>query len=192
MMTLVLGLVVFLGAHSVRIVADDWRTRQVERLGQATWKGLYSLISLAGLVLIIWGYDLARSEPVILWVAPAWTHVIAALLTAPAFVLVVAAYVPRTRLRAAVGHPMVLGVKLWALAHLISNGALRDLVLFGAFLLWAVLDYRASRRRDRAQGTRYPAGMLSRDLMAIAVGLLAWAGFAFWLHGPLIGVRPFG
>jgi uncharacterized membrane protein len=192
MLVLVVGLVVFLGVHSVRIFADDWRGRQLERLGEAAWKSLYSVVSLAGFALLVWGYGLARGDPVLLWQPPAWTAYLAALLTVPAFILLVAAYVPGTRIKAAVGHPMVLGVKVWALAHLLSNGTLADLVLFGAFLIWAVLDYRAARQRDRADGRRYAAGPLTRDLLAVLVGLLAWATFALWLHGPLIGVRPFG
>jgi len=86
----------------------------------------------------------------------------------------------------------VLGVKSWALAHLLSTGAVAHLVLFGSFLLWGVLDYIASRRRDRTLGTRYPAGTLAGTGMTLVVGVLAWAAFAFWLHGVLIGIRPFG
>ena len=192
MFAMVLGLVLFLGVHSTRIVADDWRGRQIARMGENGYKGLYSLVSLGGLVLLIWGYGLTRTTPVELWSAPIWTRHLASLLTMAAFVLLAAAYVPGTRLKAAVGHPMVLGVKVWAVAHLLSNGRLADLVLFGAFLVWSVVLYAASRRRDRRLGIRYPAGAVSRDALAIVVGLGAWAAFAFWLHAALIGVRPFG
>ncbi len=192
MMVLILGLALFLGTHSVRILADDWRTRQIARLGEGVWQGLYALASLAGFVLIAWGYGLARAEPVVLWAPPVWTRHLGALLTVPAFVLLVAAYVPGTRIKAAVGHPMVLGVKVWALAHLIANGALADVVLFGTFLVWAVLDFSAARRRDRAAGTRYPAGPATRDLLAVVIGLAAWVAFALYLHAALIGVPPFG
>lgn len=188
---LVLGLVLFLGAHSVRIVADPWRERMVAKLGANSWKALYSIVAGIGLVLLIWGYGEARQAPVVLWNPPLWTRHLASLLTIPAFILVVAAYVPHTRIKKAVGHPMVLGVKTWALAHLIANGMLADVLLFGGFLVWAVLDYAAARRRDRAAGTRYTAGPVSRDIAAVVVGLVAWAAFAFYLHGPLIGVRPF-
>jgi uncharacterized membrane protein len=191
MIVLVLGLVLFLGVHSVRVFADDWRAAQLAARGEGLWKGVYSLLSLAGLVLIVHGYGLARTAPVELWSPPVWTRHLASLLTLGAFVLLAAAYVPRTRIKAAVGHPMVLGVKVWALAHLLSNGRLADVVLFGAFLAWAVVLYGASRRRDRRQGTRYFTGPASRDAIAIVVGVLAWAAFAFWLHGALIGVRPF-
>jgi uncharacterized membrane protein len=115
-----------------------------------------------------------------------------ALLTVPAFVLLAAAYVPGNRIKAAVGHPMVAGVKTWAFAHLLANGTLAAVVLFGAFLVWAVVDFASARRRDRAAGTRYPAGAVSRDAIVLVVGLAAWALFAFLLHGWLIGVSPFG
>ncbi len=192
MTALILGLVVFLGVHSVRIVGDGWRSRQIGRLGEAKWKGLYSLVSLAGFALIIWGYGLARAEPVVIWSPPVWTRQLAALLTVPAFILIVAGNVPGTRIKAAVGHPMVLGVKIWAFAHLIANGTFADVLLFGSFLLWSVVDFASARRRDRAAGTRYPPGSPARDAVAIVVGLAAWVIFGFWLHGWLIGVRPFG
>jgi uncharacterized membrane protein len=192
MVVLVIGLVIFLGLHSVRIVADDWRSAQIARLGEGPWKGLYSLVAAVGLALIVWGYGLARTAPVDLWSPPLWTRHLASLLTLPAFVLLAAAYVPGTRIKAAIGHPMVVGTKLWAFAHLLSNGRLADVLLFGGFLAWSVLLFAASRRRDRAQGKSYVAGPLSRDLIAVGVGALAWVAFALWLHGPLIGVRPFG
>lgn len=189
---LVAGLILFLGAHSVRIFADDWRSAQIARRGANAWKGAYTLISVAGLVLVVWAYGLARQSPVIVYSPPVWLRHLGTVLTIPAFILIAAAYVPGTRIKRAVGHPMVLGVKLWALAHLLANGALADVVLFGSFLVWAVFNYAAARRRDRAAGVVYAAGPVSRDLTAIAAGLVLWAVFAFWLHGALIGVRPFG
>ena len=192
MSILILGLLVFLGAHSVRIFADPWRSARIAAMGAGAWKGLYSLVSIAGFVLIVWGYGQARAVPVELWSPPVWTRHAASLLNLVAFVLLAAAYVPRNRIRAAIGHPMVAGVKLWALAHLISNGRLADGVLFGAFLVWAVLDFRSARRRDRAAGARRPAGTLAGDVATLIVGAVATAVFALWLHAPLIGVRPFG
>lgn len=192
MSLLILGLILFLGAHSVRIVADDFRARQIARRGEMPWKAAIAVVSLAGFVLIVYGYGAARLDPVYLWQPPVWTRHLAALLTIPAFILLAAAYVPGTRIKAAVGHPMVAGVKVWAFSHLIANGTLADLLLFGSFLAWAVVDYVAARRRDRRAGTRYPAGPVTRDIAAVAIGLAAWAAFAIWLHAPLIGVRPFG
>lgn len=143
-------------------------------------------------MLIVYGYGLAREAPVDLWNPPLWTRHLASLLTLPVFVLVAAAYVPGTHIRAALKHPMILGVKAWALAHLIANGRLADVVLFGAFLAWAILDFRAARLRDRKLGTTYPAKGALRDIVVVVIGLAAWAVFALMLHGPLIGVRPFG
>ena len=150
MTLLILGLILFLAPHSVRIVADDWRSAQVARIGLPAWKGLYSVVSIVGLALIVWGYGMARTAPIEVWNPPVFTRHLASLFTLAAFVLLVAAYVPRNRIRAAIGHPMVAGVKLWAFAHLLANGTVADLLLFGSFLVWAIFDFRAARRRDRA------------------------------------------
>ncbi len=192
MAILILGLALFLGAHSTRIIADEWRSAMVARLGLNRWKGLYSLISLIGFVLIVWGYGRARAEAVSLWSPPAWTAHVAALLTVPAFVLLAATYVPRNQIQAALHHPMVIGVQLWALAHLLANGTLPAAVLFGAFLAWALLSFLAARRRDQVDGHVYAAGTPSRTLAAVAIGAGLWAGFVFWLHERLIGVAPLG
>lgn len=189
---LILGLVLFLGIHSVRIFANDWRDAQVARMGELGWKGMYALLSAVGLGLIIWGYGMARADPVVLWMPAAWTRHLAALLTVPAFILLVAAYLPGSHIKAKIGHPMVAGVKLWALAHLLANGNLADVVLFGAFLVWAIVDFVSARRRDRIAGRSYVAQGWSRDAAVAGIGLLAWAGFAFWGHVWLIGVKPFG
>ena len=191
MTILILGLLVFLGVHSTRIFADGWRAAQLKRLGEGAWKGIYSLLSFAGFALIVWGVGLARQEPVVLWMPPVAMRHIAALLTLIAFVLLAAAYVPRNAIKARVHHPMVLAVKVWAFAHLLANGKLADLVLFGAFLAWAVACYIAARKRDRAAGAQYPAGTPGGTAAAVVAGAAAWAAFTFWLHGALIGVRPF-
>ena len=188
---LILGLALFLGAHSVRMLAGAWRDAQFARLGEARWKGTYSLISALGLGLIIWGYGQARLDPMVLWVPPLWTRHLAALLTLPVFVLLVAAYLPGSHIKAAIGHPMVAGVKLWALAHLLANGNLADVILFGAFLVWAVADFISARRSDRLAGRSYPVCCWTRDASVTAIGLLAWVLFALWGHAWLIGVKPF-
>ena len=192
MTLLILGLLLFLGVHSVRVFAEGWRVGVRARLGEGAYKGMYTLAALAGLALIVWGYGLARQQPVLLWSPPVWTRHLAALLTVPAFILLVAAYVPGNSIKAKVHHPMILGVKVWALAHLLANGMLADVLLFGGFLVWAVLCFRAARQRDRAGLVSYPPGRLGPTLVATSVGLAAWAGFAFWAHAALIGVRPFG
>lgn len=190
MPVLILGLLIFLGIHSLRIFADDWRNRQRARFGELGWKGIYSLISIIGLVLIVYGFGLARQHPVLLYVPPLPLRHLNALFTLLAFVLVAAAYIPRNHLKAKFGHPMLLGVKTWAFGHLLATGMLHDVLLFGAFLLWAVLLFIVSRRRDRAAGTVYPAGTLAGDLLAVAVGIAGWVVFALWLHLTLIGVKP--
>lgn len=188
---LILGLVLFLGVHSVRIAADGWRGRMLARLGEKTWKGLYSVISLLGFALLCWGYGLARQEPTVLWVAPAGLRHATALFTLIAFVLVAAAYVPRNSIRARLHHPMLLGTKTWALGHLLSNGNLADVLLFGGFLIWAVLCFASARRRDRIAGTSYPSGTIGATLLTVGLGVALTAVFAMWLHTSLIGVRPY-
>ncbi len=190
--TLIAGLILFLGVHSLRIAGEGWRTRAIARWGAGAYKGLYTLLSLLGFALIVWGYGMARQEPVVLWPSPRWMRHLAALLVLASFVLLAAAYVPGNTIKARLHHPMVLGVKVWALAHLLANNTLADVLLFGAFLAWAVLDFRSARQRDRAAGTVYPPGSSGKTVVTVAVGLVAWAVFAFWLHGWLIGVKPFG
>jgi len=192
MVWLVLGLVLFLGVHSVRVFAEPSRTRLRAQLGDNGYKGLYSLMSIAGFVLVIWGYGQAKQQPVLLWIPPVAMRHIAALLTLVAFVLLAAAYVPGNAIKARLHHPMVLGVKTWAFAHLLANGMLAHVVLFGAFLVWAVLNFRAARQRDREGQVVYPPGRAGPTVIAVVVGVAAWAFFAFWAHGAWIGVRPFG
>lgn len=188
---LILGLVLFLGMHSVQMLAPHFRERMVARIGPMPWKGLYSIVAIAGFVLIVIGFGMARAQTQLLYLPPVWLRHLNALFTLVAFVLIAAAYVPRNHLKAKIGHPMLAGVKLWAAGHLMAIGFERDVVLFGAFLLWAVADFSASRRRDRKAGTLYPAGTLSGDIIAAVAGVAAWAIFAFLLHQRLIGVNPF-
>lgn len=192
MIILILGLLVFLGVHSVRIVGEGWRAQTIRRIGVQPWKGVYSIASIVGFGLIVWGFGLARQQPVQLWSPPTGMRHLAALLTLIAFILLTAAYVPGNGIKARVHHPMVLAVKLWALAHLLANGNLAHVLLFGSFLVWAVLNFSAARRRDRLSGTVYAPGKTAATITTLVVGAAAWAVFGFWLHGWLIGVRPIG
>ena len=192
MTVLVLGLLLFLGVHSVRIVAEPWRSAMRARIGEKRWKMAYAAVSLLGFVLLVWGYGLARQQPVVLWEPPAALRHLGAALVLPAFVLLAASKGPDNAIRGRLRHPMVLGTKLWAFAHLLANGMLADLLLFGGFLVWAVFAFRAARQRDRAQGISYSTGTPRGTVAAVVIGVAAWAVFGFWLHGPLIGVWPFG
>jgi uncharacterized membrane protein len=192
MLTLAVGLVLFLGVHSIRIVADPLRTSLRERMGPGIWRGVYSVVSIVSFVLIVRGYGEARLTSADVWLPPIWTRHLAALLTVPAFVLFTTANVKGTRIGARLKHPLLLGTKTWAFAHLFSNGRVADFLLFGSFLAWSILCFRAARKRDRAENIVYPAGTASRDAMAVVVGIGLWALFAFRLHARLIGVAPFG
>lgn len=192
MVLLVLGLVIFLGVHSTRIFAEGWRASMVRRLGPMPWKGIYSLVSIAGFIVLVIGFRHARQESTVLYVTPDWMKHVTAVLMMLAMILFVAAYVPRNSFKARFHHPQLLSVKTWAVAHLLSVGVLADVVLFGAFLAWAVASFSAARRRDRANNTVYPPGNAVGTTLTIALGLIAWSIFALLLHGPLIGVRPLG
>ena len=191
MTALVAGLVIFLGVHSVRIFAEPWRVRTIARIGGNPWKGLYSLIAIAGFVLLVWGYGQARQLGVVLYEPPVFTRHIASLLMLVSFVLLAAAKVPGNHIKARLGHPMIIGVKVWAFAHLLANGRLSDVVLFGAFLVWAIADFIAARKRDRVAGTVYPPGDELRTVLTVVAGVVAWAVFVAGLHLWLIGVAPF-
>ena len=192
MFELIAGLVLFLGVHSVRIFANDWRSAQLAQRGEAVWKLGYSALSIAGFVMLVWGYGLVRQSPMVLWPTPRGMNHLAALLTLLSFVLLVAAYMPRNAIKAKLRHPMILGVKVWALAHLLANNTLADLLLFGSFLIWAMLSFRAARQRDRQQPLVQLASNGFATAATVVVGVVAWAAFAFWGHLALIGVRPLG
>ena len=192
MSILIIGLIIFLGLHSVRIFADGWRMRVQAQRGEGAWKGLYSVVSLIGFALIIWGYGLARQQPVVLWVPPVAMRHIAALLMLFAIIMLVAAFVPGNAIKAKLHHPMTLSVKTWALAHLLANGNLADVLLFGSFLAWAVFCFIAARKRDRVAGTIYPAGRALPTVMTVVIGVVAYGVFAVYLHKRLIGVPVFG
>lgn len=190
MTLLIVGLALFLSMHSTAIFAPQLRSNIIRQIGDRWWKILYSIGSLISLALIIYGYAEARQSPAWLWQPPIAMRHTALLLTLIAFVLLAAAYVPGNRLKARVGHPMLLAVKFWALAHLLANGTLADLLLFGSFLAWGVAGFVIHRKRDRMNGITYPAGGLSKDITVIVAGLASWAVFAMYLHVVLIGVSP--
>lgn len=190
MLVLLLGLLLFLGVHSVRALAPGFREAHIKAWGATGWKIGYSLLSLAGLLLIIHGYGVARVEPVLVWSPPMGMRHLAALLTLPAFILLAAAYVPRNHFKARLGHPMLIAVKLWALAHLLAVGWLHTIVLAGAFLAWAVLAFRQARRREPGVGAAVRPTVVGSSV-AVIIGALAWGLFVMHLHLRLIGVAPF-
>jgi len=186
MIVLILGLFVFLGSHSISIFADDWRNRIVERFGVNTWRIVYSLLSVAGLVLLIYGYGLARAELVIWYVPPLWLQYVAVALMLAFFPLLLAAYVPG-RIQKAAKHPMLVAIKLWATAHLLANGSRADIILFGAFLAWAVIDRISLKRRPERELPGAPAGAYN-DIIVVVAGLALYGVFVFGLHAWLMGV----
>lgn len=194
MILLLIGLLLFIGIHSVRIVSDDFRTQFIDKRGENAWKGVYSVISLVGFVLLIYGYGLTRLDPTYLWHPPVVTRHIASLLMLFSFVLLAAAYVPNNAIKARLGHPMTMAVKIWAFSHLIANGRLGDVVLFGTFLAWAVLTIISCKKRDRLAGITKDSASNTNTIATastVVIGLVAYCVFAIWLHIRLIGVSPF-
>jgi uncharacterized membrane protein len=186
-----IGLVLFLGVHSISIVAPAWRSAQVARRGEPAWKGLYSIVAGVGLALLIVGYGMARREPVVLYSPPTALRHLALLVMLPVFPLLFAAYLPG-RIRAAAKHPFLLATKLWATAHLLANGTLVDVLLFGGFLVLAVADRVSVKRRSVAEAhdaPAAPAGPLN-DAIALVGGLATYAVVVLWAHRWLIGVSP--
>ena len=191
MLQLLIGLALFLGIHATQSLAPQARQRAQERWGALGYKAIYSVISLLGLYLIVQGYGLARLAPVVLWTPPRGMQHASILLMWFAMVLLVAAYVPGNKIKARLRHPMTLSVKVWALAHLLSNGNLADVLLFGGFLIWSVLVFRAARQRDRMSLHSAPEGTLLGTVLAVALGSGVWAAFLMGgLHLWLIGVMP--
>jgi uncharacterized membrane protein len=209
MTQLILGLILFLGAHSVRIWADGWRNQTIEAYGEKAFKGVYALVSILGFYLLVVGYGEARLQTVALWNPPIFTKHISMLLMLLSSILLVATYIPRNHFKMRLGHPMVLSVKVWALSHLLANGNLADLVLFGSFLIWAVLNFRSARARDRAlllnlNVTEEAAGesiaesesahqpKLRSTIITLVGGIAIWALITFVLHAKIVGVSPMG
>ena len=209
MTQLISGLILFLGAHSVRIWADGWRNQTIEAYGEKAFKGVYALVSILGFYLLVVGYGEARLQTVALWNPPIFTKHISMLLMLLSSILLVATYIPRNHFKMRLGHPMVLSVKVWALSHLLANGNLADLVLFGSFLIWAVLNFRSARARDRAlllhlnvtedaageplaetESTNQPK--LPSTIITLVSGIATWALITFVLHAKVVGVSPMG
>ncbi len=188
---LVAGIALFVGVHSVRLVAPEFRKQFIATHGAKTWKLIFTADSLLGLGLIIYGFGLSRIDPVFLWNPPLWTRDVAIPLTLIAFILFAASNGPPNFIKQKLGHPMYAGVKIWALAHLLANGRLGDVLLFGTFLVWAIAGFAISRRRARRDDVTYPAGNLPNTVITILIGCAVWLLFAYWLHGLLIGVQPF-
>jgi len=188
---MILGLVLFLGAHTLP-AQRKWRRRAIAALGEGGYKIAYALVSLLGIALIVWGFGHYRATGWIdIWNPPkALKHITVALML-PAVILVVAAYI-RGHIYTALKHPMLAGVKLWAAAHLLANGDLGSIILFGSFLGWAVFDRISLKRRSDAGAPAIPVGGWGNDLIAVAVGILAYLALAFAFHPVVIGVPVMG
>lgn len=193
MLMLVIGLVIFLIPHSLSIFAAQWKRAKSQSLG-SIFKAIYAIVSLIGLVLMVYGYSLTRINPVFIWNPPAVMSLVTAVLLLIAMVLLVAAYVPGNRIKSAIGHPMLVATKVWGFAHLLSNGRLGDIVLFATLMFWSVLLYTVLKRRNRLQQNT-PADVAADiipTVITVVAGIGLWLIFALWLHLRLIGVAPFG
>lgn len=184
-----IGLLLFLGIHCISIVNDPWRERMVSKIGKWGWKGIYGLLSISGFMLIIKGYEIARYDAVLLYSPPTWLQYFSLLLFLPVFPLLIAAYFPG-RIKATIKHPMLIATILWSIAHLLSTGSLVNLILFGSFLIWAVIDLISIINRPPRAIPGAPPSALN-DIIAGVVGLGLFLTVGFWLHEYLFGIAPF-
>jgi len=187
MTLLIIGIAAFLSLHVVPTF-PDLRERLVARLGEGPYKSLFALLSVASFILLVYGF--AKAPLIQLWSPPSWTRWVAIVLMLPAFIFLVAGYVPG-QIKAKLKHPFLVAIKTWALAHLIANGDLASIVLFGSFLAYAVYDRITLKRRTATGLVTVPAtGPPSNDVIAVVLGLALYLAFLFWLHGLLIGTSP--
>ena len=189
MTILIIGLVLFIGIHCVSIVNESWRDGMVERIGPGAWKGIYTVISLVGFVLLCWGYSIARADPIVLYSPPTWMRHVTMTLMLFVFPLFLAAKLPG-RIKTAAKHPLLAATKIWAFAHLLANGTLADVLLFGSFLAWAVIDRISMKNRVQRPIAGAPPGKFN-DVIAIVLGLAIYGLFVTWAHGALFGMPLF-
>jgi uncharacterized membrane protein len=186
MVIMIFGLVIFFAVHMVSIFNDPWRNRMVATLGKLFWKGVYALVSLIGFVLMLWGYGLALQDSAVIYYPPFWFRHLSMLLMVPVFPLLLAAYFPG-RIKSFVRHPMLVATIVWAFSHLLVNGRVVDVLLFGSFLIWAVLNLFSMRQRSQRPIPGVPAAKMN-DVIVLVFGLALYGLFVVWLHELLIGV----
>lgn len=191
MAILIIGLIIFLGIHSTRIVAPGMRDRLIAERGVGAWRGLYSVVAIIGFVLVVWGYGRARQTAPVLYVTNFSLVYVTAILMLIAFIVLATFHMPAGRIKATLKHPMLVAIKIWAVAHLLVNGDVASIVLFGSFLVWAVADRISEKRRFRAGLTKNPVFVSYRyDAIAIVAGIVLYGLFVWRLHYWLIGVQP--
>ncbi|MBB3315753.1 putative membrane protein [Rhizobium sp. BK181] len=191
MALLIVGIIIFLGLHLIRVIAPGLRQSMIDRLGENGWKGVYSVLSILSLILLIYGFGHARQVTGVLYTPPVWMAHIAVTLMLIALICLVASLLPAGRIAVKTKHPMVLSVKIWAFAHLLANGETSSVLLFAAFLAWGVILRIALKRRERAgELTLRPFVSGKYDLYAAIIGVVVWALITFKLHELLIGVAP--
>jgi uncharacterized membrane protein len=190
MLLFIVGLIAFLGVHSIRIVAPEWRNAQLASMGEAKWKGLYSIASVIGFVLLIWGYSFARPEAAFIYEPPVWMKHVTLALMLFSMIFLGVSQVPAGYIKAAVRHPMLLAVKIWAFAHLLANGDAASLLLFLGILAWAVIDRISVKRREVSGevSAAIAAGPVTNDILGVGLGIVLYVLFVWKLHEWLIGV----
>ncbi|MEM7215597.1 MAG: NnrU family protein [Pseudomonadota bacterium] len=185
MWLLIAGLLLFLGIHSVRVAAPEVRASIIEKRGEGPWRGIYSVMSLAGITLLVWGYGQARFENQFFYTTPQWLNHLQVLLMVPVMILLVSSQLPIGHIKRVVKNPMMIAVKIWAVGHLLVNADLASFLLFGTFLAWAVLLTIDMKRRSEP----LPQDVsVKSDVLSVVIGLVLWGAVAFWLHELLIGV----
>jgi len=191
LVVLIIGLVIFLGAH-VFVTRREARAALIARIGLMPYRALFGLVSLIGIVVIVWGFGLYRASGYIqVWSPPSWMGHVTVLLVWPAIIFATAAYV-RGDIARRLKHPLLVGIKLWALAHLLSNGDLGGIILFGAILAWAVYDRISLKRRTDAGAPAIPYGGRLNDVIAVVAGTILYLALGLVFHPLFIGLPVFG
>lgn len=187
MPTLIIGLILFFSLHSLAIVAPQWREQKRRQWGQPAWRWIHSLGSLLAVALIAWGYAQTRITPTVLYVPPSWSRAATMLLMLAVFPMVYATFLP-CRIHSALKYPDLVAIKTWAVAHLLANGMLADVLLFGSFLAWAVINRISLKRRVRVLPLGVPSPF--NDLVCVIAGVVTYLLFLLYLHYRLIGIAP--
>ncbi|MGR0278376.1 NnrU family protein [Marinomonas dokdonensis] len=192
MLTLLLGLVLFFALHSIGLLAPNWRQASMARHGVIRWRVRYSMASLLAIAFIIMGFQEARLAPTWVWFPPQWTRHASALLMLLALFCVGSSFSPNSTLKSKMGYPLLLAVKLWAFAHLLSNGALAEILTFGSFLIWSIVSFAVYRRRDRLAGVTYKTtgSSLVPNFFSLSFAMISWFVIASYLHEMVLGVSP--
>jgi uncharacterized membrane protein len=189
MIIFIMGFIIFFGIHSISLFSRPLRDRLLARIGESKWKGYFTLLAILGLTLLVMGYVEVRKTPTFVYHLPDWFRSLVWILMLPVFPLLILAYLPGT-FREMIPHPMVTSIILWSGSHLLVNGTLGDIILFGMFFIWSIGIYISMVKHPRDGGLKQPVSLqMKYDLIAMVTGLILYFSYFLWLHEMIIGMR---